>query len=215
MSKVYLFSDITDQFSVSLAKKCSENEDIVCAINEEPLTANHSDSVSYRNIKIFPGKVGSSLSTVACFRKVVNLYDRVDNIFIFGHPVQESFSLQDSGKLYFETLVDQKIKNMMFFLGEAIKLLQEKKSESIVFVDRFALGEQNVANALWKGSFYSMAEWFCRKNSLSFNAEWYQLKNEKNEQAISFVLECVRSEEKSFPSIMVLDERKSHGLFRF
>lgn len=214
MSKVYLFSDISEPFALQLARKFSENGDTVWGISSEPLPTDNPDSVSFRNIRPFPGTPGSPLSVVSFFRKVLNEHEKIDTILLFGLPVKENFSVTDSGKLYFENLIDSKIKNMMFFLSEGVKQIRQGKAGALAFVDYFENGLKNMANALWQNSFCGMADWMCMKPSVEeVPAELYRLKNEKTDQAVAFIAGHFKEEGKTFPSVYVSEDKKSRGLF--
>lgn len=214
MSKVYLFSDISEPFALQLAKKFSENGDAVWGISSDPLPTDNPDSVSFRNIHAFPGTPGSSLSVVSFFRKVLNEHEKIDTILFFGLPVRDKFSVTDSGKLYFENLIDRKIKNMMFFLSEGIKQIRQGKAGLLAFIDYFEFGADNMANTLWKHSFCGMADRMCMKPSVEeVPAELYRLKNEKPDQAAVFVADHFKEEGRTFPSVYVSEDKKSRGLF--
>lgn len=214
MSKVYLFSDISEPFALQLAKKFSENGDSVWGIASEPLPTDNPDSVSFRNIHSFSGTPGSSLSVVSFFRKVLNEHDKIDSVLFFGIPVQENVSVSDSGKLYFETLVDRKIKNMMFFLSESVKQIRRGKTGSIAFIDYFDLARKNIANVLWQSSFCGIADWMCAVPSVEeIPAVLYRMKNEKKDQAVNFIAEHFKDEQKTYPAVYVSEDKKSRGFF--
>ena len=182
----------------------------------EPLTENHTDSVLFRNIHVFSGTPGSSLSAVSFFRKAVNDFGSVDGLLLFGLPDKKEENADEFGKLYFEILIDQKIKNMMFFLSEGMKLFREKILKEIVFIDRFDTGAESVGNVLWKSCFRAIANRMCLKNSgEKIPAEWIQLKNEKDDDAVTFTLQRLAESAKTYPSVVVSEDKKQRGLFRF
>ena len=216
MSKNYLFSDINHPFALRLAQKFSGNEDSVAGMSCEPLTENHADSVLFRNIHVFSGTPGSSLSAVSFFRKAVNDFGSVDGLLLFGLPDKKEENADEFGKLYFEILIDQKIKNMMFFLSEGMKLFREKILKEIVFIDRFDTGAESVGNVLWKSCFRAIANRMCLKNSGGkIPAEWIQQKKEKDDDAVTFTLQRLAESAKTYPSVVVSEDKKQRGLFRF
>lgn len=210
-----MFSDISEPFALQLARKFSENGDTVWGISADPLPTDSPDSVSFRHIHSFYGTPGSSISVVSFFRRVLNEHQKIDKILLFGLPVQENFSIVDSGKLYFENLIDRKIKNLMFFLSEGVKQIRQEKATALSFVDYFEPGPSNTANALWKNSFCGMADWMCLKPSAeNIPAELFRLKNGKTEQAVAFVAERIADEKQAFPAVYVSEDKKSRGFFR-
>lgn len=214
MSKVYLFSDISEPFALQLAKKFSENGDSVWGISSEPLPTDNPDSVSFRNIHSFSGAPGSSLSVVSFFRKVLNECDKIDSVLLFGVPVQENISVSDAGKLYLEAQVDQKIKNMMFFLSESVRQIRRGKIGSIVFIDYFESAPKNIVNVLWQSSFCGIADWMSAKPSVEeIPVVLYRIKNEKKDQAVAFIAEHFNDEQKTYPAVYVSEDKKSRGFF--
>ena len=216
MSKICLFSDIIDPFSLRLAQKFSEHEHTVVAMSDLSLPTEHPDSVSFRNICVYSGTPGSSLASVPFFRKVINEFNCIDMLLLFGLPERAPSSFETVGKLYFETFIDQRIKNLMFFLSEGAKLYRSQKLKKIVFVDYFHSGNGGVGNALWEGCFRAMAQQVCSKNSASaVPADWFQLRNEKPETAAAFVVEHLSDDSKTYPSVVVSEDKKQRSFFRF
>ncbi len=215
MSKVFLISDITNSFSLKLAKGLLDRDNIVIGLNSSFENELFNDGLKNRNFHIYNWNSSSPLSSTKIIKKCLNEFGKIDYAFLVFSPVGSSEKLYDLATFTLEKFVDEKIKGTLFLARELSQLFNKSKNGGIGLVcNNTPEIEKNFIDSIFLGM-YNVFDKSIREDldQKSFRIDSFNSGNMIDSEFSSYVLKSFTSGEKGKGSRENSSKKKSSQIF--